>query len=291
MCKFAVSFVYTFALNCKLSFALYADSASGINLRIFIHTKGLRLSCRHRSLTARKLLGFRVADFVSNNCRHLSHSQVFIMSRKLFLCLPALFLTLFVVTSIQAQQIGPGSGIPAAGVDGAGSRLNIDETVFPNLAAGTYDVLDFEYSAAPIAATNIQPFLAELTGANTYSVLWVGPTVPSPPAGGITTIPFVPGLEQFTLPAATDVYAGFNTDGPNVFFGAGLTDHNNPANFGIAPGSIISGFTNPNLGRSYAFEINVAEAVVPEPSSIAIWLLLSVAAVGFIAYRRRWRAT
>lgn len=183
----------------------------------------------------------------------------------------------------QAVQIGAGSGIPAGILDSAGSRLNIDNTVFPNLPAATYDVVDFEYSASANPG-NLQPFLAALTGANQYTVLWVGPTASSPGAG-INTVPYAPGTEQFTLGAATDVYAGFNASSNTVFFGAGLTDHNNPALFGITPGSVIGPFTNNNLGRSYAFEINVARAqnIIPEPATASLGLL----ALSGLAMRRR----
>ena len=94
-----------------------------------------------------------------------------------------------------AAMIGPGSGLAGGGVDGSGSRLNIDNTVFPNLAAGTYDVIDFEYRATTNVG-NVQPFLAELTGANMYDVLWVGPTSPSPGGGGIVNISFPVGSKN-----------------------------------------------------------------------------------------------
>lgn len=71
------------------------------------------------------------------------------------------------------------------------------------------------------------------------------------------------------------MYAGFNAAGPNVKFGAGLTDHNNPANFSIVPGTAITSWTNPNLGRSCAFGINVL------PSSSAIEDIVLQPAVPF----------
>ncbi len=62
--------------------------------------------------------------------------------------------------SLQAQavQIGAGSGMSAGSLDTAGARLNIDNTVFPNLPAGTYDVVDFEYSASNAINLRTQMF-------------------------------------------------------------------------------------------------------------------------------------
>jgi len=191
----------------------------------------------------------------------------------------------FMSANAMSIQVGAGSGLPAAGLDtlNSGGRLNIDNTIFPNLALGIYDVVDYEYSASTNVG-NVQPFLAALTGVNQYTVLWVGPTDVSPLLGGIVTTPYGTGTETFTLAAATDVYAGFNSSNSTVFFGAGTTDHNNPDLFGIGVGSVIGNFTNNDLQRSYAFEINVAP--IPEPGT---WLLMGTGLIGLIGFGWRKR--
>jgi len=158
-------------------------------------------------------------------------------------------------------KIGIGSDHAATDVDSAGARMNIENAdgTFPTLGAGDYDVTDFQYSNSA-DSSNIQPFLATLTGEDAYSVVWVGPTAAAPGTDNIVATPYEPGTQQFSLGADAAVYAGFNAAGPNVKFGAGITDHANPANFDIAVGSDISGFGHANLTRSYAFEINVAIA-------------------------------
>ncbi|MDZ7618249.1 MAG: autotransporter-associated beta strand repeat-containing protein [Patescibacteria group bacterium] len=153
-------------------------------------------------------------------------------------------------------QVGAGSDLAATNLDGTGSRLNIDNTIYPTLVATTYDVLNFEYKASTNVG-NVQPFLAVLTGANTYQVIWVGPTAASPSAGGIATISYGLGTQQFTLAADSAVYAGFNAASNTIYYGAGVTDHHNPAIFTINAGASIGPFGSNDLARSYAFEINV----------------------------------
>ncbi|NIT96903.1 MAG: hypothetical protein GWM91_16395, partial [Actinobacteria bacterium] len=158
-----------------------------------------------------------------------------------------------------ASSIGIGSGHAATSVDSAGTRMNIDTAggTAIHLPAGTYAVSDFAYSTGAVAG-RVQPFLAVGTGNNQYTVVWVGPTEDTPGSDDIVTASY--GGETFSLSQPATVYAGFNADGPVVKFGGGRTDHNNPADFDITPGSDITSFTNANLGRSYAFEINVTPA-------------------------------
>ncbi len=157
--------------------------------------------------------------------------------------------------------VGIGAGHPAGSVDSAGSRMNIENApeTFPTLAAGTYEVTAFTYAAGSDPA-DLQPFLAANTGGDNYVVLWAGPAAPASGSNAVTVVSYQPGTQQFMLTSATPVHAGFNAAGPNVRFGAGLTDHNNPADFTLVPESTITSWTNPNLGRSYAFEINVVSA-------------------------------
>jgi hypothetical protein len=137
-------------------------------------------------------------------------------------------------------QVGAGAGLsPATSLDSTGSRLNIDKAIHPDLTAGVaYDVVSFQYKASGNVG-NVQPFLARSTGASTYEVLWVGPTIASPESGGIVTISYDLGTQQLTPAQAADVYAGFNAATNTIYHGAGTTDHNNPAIFGISPGGNI----------------------------------------------------
>jgi hypothetical protein len=154
--------------------------------------------------------------------------------------------------------IGIGADHAGSGVDSAGSRMNIEkfDDTFPTLPAGTYDVTEFEYSNS-VDTSEIQPFLVVNTGGDSeYSVIWIGPTEEAPGDDDIVTTPYALGSQQFTLADPAEVYAGFNAAGPNVKFGAGLTDHANPANFEIELESEIFEFGHANLGRSYAFQIN-----------------------------------
>ena len=160
--------------------------------------------------------------------------------------------------------IGVGTDLPAdGGVDSAGTRMNIENSdeSFPTLPPGTYNVRDFTYVAGA-DTEDLQPFLATNVSGDEYIVIWVGPSEPASGSDDVTTVPYEIGSQQFTLTAATEVYAGFNAAGPSVKFGnGGLTDHNNPAVFEIDVDTEIAAWTNANLGRSYRFGINVESAV------------------------------
>jgi len=89
------------------------------------------------------------------------------------------------------------------------------------------------------------------------------------------------GAEQFTLAAATDVRVGFFTqnqgsailalDGNDSGSGSSTTSHDNDFAAPTGAGESVAGFSHPNIGRTYAFEINVSP--VPEPSAFFIGLL------------------
>ena len=164
------------------------------------------------------------------------------------------------IGTMQAQtQIGIGADHDGSDVDSAGTRMNIEkfDDTFQMLPAGTYDVTGFEYSNST-DTSEIQPFLVVNAGADSeYSVIWIGPTEEAPGDDDIVTTPYDAGSQQFTLTDEGEVYAGFNAAGPSVKFGAGLTDHANPANFDIELESEIFDFGHANLSRSYAFQINV----------------------------------
>ncbi len=211
-------------------------------------------------------------------------------SKSVVACLVLLFL-LAVATTAHAQQIGPGSGITTNTVDTAGGRTNISDnggTAGTFLVAGTYDVLDFEYtSGSASAGGTVQPFLATAVG-DTYTPIWIGPAQTGG-AAGLVTETFA--AEAFTLASDSTIFAGFTQTGSALvrveYPGPGPTSDHNSTPLALVVGTSF-GTNNPNIPRTYAYEINVA--FVPEPASIAIWSLLGLATAGFIAYRRRRRA-
>lgn len=199
----------------------------------------------------------------------------------------ALFIVAVAAQSASAVQIGLGAGLAGAtNNDSAGSRLNIEEATTA-LSAGGYLVTSFEYFNSS-NTSNVQPFLALKTGAQDYTILWVGPTAAAPGSSGIVSIPYLG--QMFMAPSGT-IVAGFNTAGPAVQFaepdGPTTTDHNNPANFALVAGATLTGanFTNANLSRNYAFAVNVVQ--IPEPATAATGLLGLAALAGL---RRRRHA-
>jgi len=184
-------------------------------------------------------------------------------------------------TNSAAVTIGAGPGLRGTLADSAGQRLNVDEA-FVNLGAGTYDVLSFDFLANNNPG-NLMGFLATLTGVNSYTTIWMSPTIAS--SAGTVTTSFGTGTEQFTLGAANDVYVGFVANSNFVLFAnGGFTDHDNPGSFNIGASvdSIADGFSNPQLGRTYSFSATVEPAQVtipptpptadvPEPASLALF--------------------
>lgn len=164
-------------------------------------------------------------------------------------------------------QVGPGADLAGAtSGDTAGTdRLNVSQTTF-ELKAGTYDVLDFQLNVKDhtngiAGAGEITPML--LTGApSNYTTLWVGDAFDPTSNGVQTAASYTPGSETFTLGSASSVFAGFFTEnqGSRVIQyanGVGLTSHDNSFSGPTGSGQNVSGFSNANLPRSYAFEVNI----------------------------------
>jgi len=192
--------------------------------------------------------------------------------------------------STGAEMIGPGSAITEAlqqDTPGA-DRLNVDRTTFVTLAAGTYNVDDWWLNVFDnTEGGTITPML--LSGApSSYTTVWLGSAF-DPTSDGVQT---VPEAGNFTLAAATDIYAGFFTAGQgsgiialdqnNVGSGNSSTDHDNAFTAPTGIGQAVTEFSNANLPRTYAFEVNVSP--VPEPST---FVLAGLGLLSLIAFGRR----
>ncbi len=201
------------------------------------------------------------------------------------------FVGLAFVTASQAAltQIGD-ANLGATGVDTAGqSRINIELDAV-NLAAGTYNVTQFELGVD--GTGNVTPLLFVRNGANNgYTVLWVGSDIGVTGAAAtvVTTTNYGAGAEQFTLGSATDVYVGAWHDGGALVAwqpGNG-TDHDGgvaqtPTSFAVSDTLLDSDISHSGIGRTYMIEASVD--VVPEPSSA---VLLGLGGLALMLRRRR----
>ena len=203
------------------------------------------------------------------------------MIRRLLGVLLATAIVPFVGPTARAQfTIGPGTSIPNDGVDtpATGGRINVDQGNSLLLAPGTYRATRFNYDAG--VSGDVAPFLAVSNGTNSYQVLALGNTVNVPAVQTDQSVPFG-GSDLFTLSLPTVVYAGISSLQQNPIFldegTAANTDHDAPAGGPLSTvvvGGTIENVSNADLGRSYAFSVNVD---VPEPSSV-LGLMLTAAA-------------
>ncbi|NQT37848.1 MAG: hypothetical protein HQ581_10185, partial [Planctomycetes bacterium] len=151
-------------------------------------------------------------------------------------------------------MIGPGAGTGSDSAPDSGDRLNVERDFVP-LPAMTYNVDSFSFDSSGTSGT-VTPFLA--TGSpSTYTTVWVGPDF-NTSATGIVTDTYAPGSQTVALSSAANMFAGVYTAGGRVdYSGGGNIDHDNSFS-APTPGSTIDGFSNANLGRTYAFEVNLS---------------------------------
>ncbi len=189
---------------------------------------------------------------------------------------------------LTSAGVGAGAGIAGATAwDTPGAeRLNVD-LLFSTLSPGTYSVSDWSLNVFDhTQGGTVTPML--LTGSpGAYTTLWLGSAF-DPTSNGAQ---MAPAFGSFTLASVTEVYAGFFTQGlgsgiialDQTNAGAGnfsLTDHDSAFTAPSGVGQSVTGFSNPGLGRTYAFEINV----IPEPTTLG---LLGFVGIALMARRRR----
>jgi hypothetical protein len=193
------------------------------------------------------------------------------------------------------SQVGPGTGIANDELDtpNTGGRINVDQGNPLNLPAGTYLVTTFSYDGGQTG--DVTPFLAVSANGSDptdlYTALAVGDTVNVVAPLPDQTVPFG-GSATFTLSTPRVVYAGITSSTQNPVFldngTAANTDHEGAmqASYAVTVGGSVppdGSFSNAQLGRSYAFSLNVE--LIPEPSAG----LLVLAAASLYGLRRRKR--
>jgi hypothetical protein len=183
-------------------------------------------------------------------------------------------------------QIG-NNPVSSGNIDG-GTPTNLDRNAPMVLAAGTYTITDFNSAVTATDGTKgLVPFLVTGSPSN-YTTIWVGPTF-TPNTNGLQNLTYAPLAQTFTLLSPATVYAGANTiNGPLLdYVGGGSTDHDGSPGFGpIALNQVLTGFSNPGLGRIYSFNlvVDLVPIPAPEPSSLT---LLSLGILGVVTHRRR----
>jgi hypothetical protein len=195
-------------------------------------------------------------------------------------CAVALTLGAVVVVSAgtaAASQVGAGTGIANDEVDtpNTGGRINVDQGNPLNLPAGTYLVTTFSYDAGQTG--DVTPFLAVSANGSDptdlYTAIAVGSTVDVVSPLTDQTVPFG-GSATFTLSTPRVVYAGITSSVQNPVFLDNGTAANTDHEAAGAPSYAVTlngqvppdgAFSNPQLGRSYAFSVNVEP--IPEPST------------------------
>jgi Glycosyl hydrolases family 16 len=170
----------------------------------------------------------------------------------------------------QAEQLlGPGTNVNGYRSYDNGDRLNVAvaPSAVASVGAGTYRVTRFAFETGASSGA-VRPFLATLSTSSpvAYEVVWVGAAVSASghAVGDVVTTSY--SDQTFNVPAANNLYAGFFTaSGGRValVIDGGHTDHSSTFTpFSTAnrnpSGPDITGFGNPNLGRSYSFLVGVS---------------------------------
>ncbi|HIL69583.1 MAG TPA: hypothetical protein EYG38_07010 [Verrucomicrobia bacterium] len=173
------------------------------------------------------------------------------------------------------------------------SRQNVDITNTETLDAGSYKGTIWSYQAGQMGS--VIPYLASATGDGGYQILAVGTQVDVDESGldVDVTVPF--GGSAFTLTDGTEVFGGImnppgigsqNPVSTNLGSG-GFMDHDNNKDGAFTlptVGGIVDGFGHANLGRSYAFSIEIESAdpgEVPDPPASPTDTPLNIAFVSF----------
>lgn len=181
----------------------------------------------------------------------------------------------------QSVPVGAGTSINNDATDSAGGRINVDQNVPRTLQPGTYVATLFNFDAG--VAGDVTPFLAVRPNAantNAYVAIAVGTPQAIAAPGQNLSLPFG-GSATFTLAATTQVFAGIASSTQNpipLANGAASTDHEGGGQAATSYFVTLGGnvppdgaFSNPDLGRAYAFSIDVQ--LVPEPSLAAVTLI------------------
>ena len=205
-----------------------------------------------------------------------------------------------VVGSARATVIVPPMNSSYTGSDSGGQRINIDQTNPLVFSPGTYTANTFSFfainrstSTVPFLVVNSDPLTANPAGdIDEYKIIAVGSTIttaPLSPTNAPQTVPFGGGADAtFTLTAPTKVFAAVSSGNADInsigFISEGSVDHSNAFNpvFTPAVGGVTQPLTNPDLGRTYGFNIEVVPGV-PEPAAGGVAVFVS----GLLLHRRR----
>ncbi len=201
---------------------------------------------------------------------------------------------------VTGGKVGAGSGITGSltqdTINTNTDRMNVD-LLFVTLSPGTYQVSNWELNVfANDQPGTVTPMLLT-RGPSSYETLWLGSAF-DPATNGAQTLS---ATGTFTLGATTEVFAGFFTQGGGAAIVAldqntalsgnlSLTDHDSAFAPPTGTGQSLTltgatGFSNPNLARTYAFGINTV--AVPEPASLG---LLALSGLATLTRRRKLSA-
>jgi PEP-CTERM motif-containing protein len=208
--------------------------------------------------------------------------------------LVAIIILALLPLSAQAGVIvGAGTSIPLEVMDTAsgGPRNNVDRAYRVTLGPGTYQAALFSFAVG--RAGSVTPYLAALNAPGSYTVVALGDTA-SFAGAGTQTVAFG-GSDTFSLAVATDIYLGIinppgSADNP-IYLDNGTattTDHDGTSLSVIDEvGDVVDGFSNPDLGRTYAVAVTVEEAAVGGGPSIPEPAVLGLVGLALLGLKRK----